>query len=119
MLAPLVRDMMAAELPVLEANGLSPKLTAYDAKGQALTGQVLVRTNGVNTVQFTNLAPNQAIQKEFKLYAGPKENRRLERIALQLKNEIDIVMGYTGFFGWFSKALLWSMNGLHARCAAL
>src|SRR4030095_15596047 len=62
----------------------------------------------------TNLAPNQAIQRDFKLYAGPKENRTLERIAMQSKNEIDIVMGYTGFFGWFSKALLWSMNGLHA-----
>ena len=61
----------------------------------------------------TNLAPNQSIQREFKLYAGPKENRTLERIALQLKNNIDEVMGYGGFFGWFSKALLWSMNGLH------
>ena len=61
----------------------------------------------------TNLAPNQAVQKEFKLYAGPKENRTLERIALQLKNNIDDVMGW-GFFAWFAKALLWSMNGLHA-----
>src|SRR5205814_6100193 len=62
----------------------------------------------------TNLAPHQTVGKQFVLYAGPKENRTLERVALQLKNDIDIVMGYTGFFGWFSKALLWSMNGLHA-----
>ncbi len=62
----------------------------------------------------TNLPPNGAMQKDFKLYAGPKENRTLERIALQLKNDIDIVMGYSGFFGWFSKALLWAMNGLNA-----
>jgi YidC/Oxa1 family membrane protein insertase len=61
----------------------------------------------------TNLAPGQVLGRKFMLYAGPKENRILERIALQLKNDIDIVMGYTGFFGWFSKALLWSMNGLH------
>src|SRR5205814_7106221 len=61
----------------------------------------------------TNLPPHEAIQQNFKLYAGPKENRILERIAFQMKNEIDVVMGYTGFFGWFSKALLWSMNGLH------
>jgi len=62
----------------------------------------------------TNLAPNQAIQQDFKLYAGPKENRTLERVALQLKNDIDLVMGYGPPFGIFSKALLWAMNGLHA-----
>jgi len=62
----------------------------------------------------TNLAPSQIVQREFKIYAGPKENRTLERISLQLKNDIDIVMGYTGPFGIFSRALLWAMNGLHA-----
>jgi len=62
----------------------------------------------------TNLPPNQAIQRQFRLYAGPKENRVLERIALELKNEVDIVMGYTGPFGIFSKALLWAMNGLYS-----
>jgi YidC/Oxa1 family membrane protein insertase len=61
----------------------------------------------------TNLAPNQVVQHEFLLYAGPKENRTLERLAFRLKNDIDAVMGW-GFFAWFAKALLWSMNGLHA-----
>src|SRR5262249_11698748 len=62
----------------------------------------------------TNLPPNQVLQHNFKLYAGPKENRTLERIAMELKNDIDVVMGYGGFFGFFSRALLWSMNGLYA-----
>ncbi len=38
----------------------------------------------------TNLPPHEAIQQNFKLYAGPKENRILERIAFQMKNEIDV-----------------------------
>jgi YidC/Oxa1 family membrane protein insertase len=61
----------------------------------------------------TNLPPGQVLQQSFTLYAGPKENATLERIALRFKNEIDEVMGW-GFFGWFAKALLWAMNGLHA-----
>jgi hypothetical protein len=43
----------------LEQNGLSPTLTIYNSQGQALTGQVLVRTNGACTFQLTGLASNQ------------------------------------------------------------
>src|SRR4030095_8496039 len=35
------------------------------------------------------------------------------RIGAQLKNKIDLVMNYDGFFGWFAQVLLSSMNGLH------
>jgi YidC/Oxa1 family membrane protein insertase len=62
----------------------------------------------------TNLGPNQVIEKQFRLYAGPKENRILERIAMELKNDVDVVMGYGPPFGIFSKALLWAMNGLYS-----
>ena len=62
----------------------------------------------------TNLVPNQSLQRDFKLYVGPKENRTLERIAMVLKNDIDVVMGYTGPFGIFSRALLWAMNSLYS-----
>jgi YidC/Oxa1 family membrane protein insertase len=62
----------------------------------------------------TNLGPNQILERKMTLFAGPKENRTLEKIALDHKNNIDRIMGYTGPFGFFAKALLWSMNGIHA-----
>jgi YidC/Oxa1 family membrane protein insertase len=55
------------------------------------------------------LAPNQIIEERFDIYAGPKEYRRLSKLPLNQ----DLVMGFGGFFGWFAKALLLSMNGLH------
>jgi YidC/Oxa1 family membrane protein insertase len=59
------------------------------------------------------LAPHQAIQRQFTIFAGPKEYRTLATIAAALNNNIDAIMGYGGFFGFFSKALLLGMNTLH------
>lgn len=62
----------------------------------------------------TNLAAGAALEQRFLLFAGPKEYRTLERIGAQLNNGLDSVMGYGGFFGFFSRLLLLSMNGLNA-----
>jgi len=59
------------------------------------------------------LAPHQSIEKRFTIFAGPKEYRTLASIAATLNNNIDAIMGYGGFFGFFSKALLLGMNTLH------
>ncbi len=59
------------------------------------------------------LAPNQKVERQIILYAGPKEYQTLARIAGQFNNNLDGVMNYGGFFGFFSKALLIGMNGLH------
>ena len=61
----------------------------------------------------TVLAPTQAVERAFEIYAGPKEYKRLTRIAAAQKTNIDTVMDYDGFFGWFAQVLLSSMNGLH------
>jgi YidC/Oxa1 family membrane protein insertase len=61
----------------------------------------------------TNLADGLAFEREFLIYAGPKEYRILERIGADLKNNLESVMSF-GWFGVFSKLLLLSMNGLHA-----
>ena len=53
---------------------------------------------------------NQAIEQHFEIFAGPKEYKILSRVG----DDFDKVMGFSGFFGFFSKALLLSMNGLHA-----
>jgi YidC/Oxa1 family membrane protein insertase len=56
------------------------------------------------------VAPGQAVERQFDVYAGPKEYNTLAR----LPNNLDLVMGFGGFFGFFAKGLLLSMNGLHA-----
>ncbi len=60
-----------------------------------------------------SLAAGQSATREFHIYAGPKEYHTLARIGSRFHNNIDRVMGYSGFFGFFAKGLLLSMNGIH------
>lgn len=50
------------------------------------------------------------VEYRYDLFAGPKEFKTLQ----QLPRDMDRVMGFSGFFGFFAKALLISMNALHA-----
>ena len=58
----------------------------------------------------TTLPPEGSIQYELGLYAGPKEYKTLAALG----REEDRAMNFTSFFGWFARALLLSMNGLHS-----
>jgi YidC/Oxa1 family membrane protein insertase len=60
------------------------------------------------------IPPGHLAQRQFFLYLGPKEYRTLARIAAVFNNEVDKVMGFGRFFGFFSKALLLGMNWLHS-----
>jgi YidC/Oxa1 family membrane protein insertase len=60
------------------------------------------------------LAAGQVLERRYDVFAGPKEYRTLDRLAGRLGNQIDRVMNFGGFFGFFAKALLLSMNALHA-----
>jgi YidC/Oxa1 family membrane protein insertase len=59
------------------------------------------------------LAPNQSVEHTIHLFAGPKEYKTLAKIGARFNNNIDLVMGYGGFFGFFAKGLLLAMNWLH------
>jgi len=61
----------------------------------------------------TTLAPGQVLERRVFLFAGPKEYRTLARVATRFGNNVDAVMGFGGFFGFFSKGLLLAMNWLH------
>lgn len=61
------------------------------------------------------LAAGGSLERNFTLYAGPKEYNTLSRIAYAEKNSIDLVMNFSGFFGYFAKPLLASMTGLHNK----
>ncbi|MEI6565985.1 MAG: membrane protein insertase YidC [Verrucomicrobiota bacterium] len=65
------------------------------------------------TYPGTTLAPRQSIEKQMFVFAGPKEYRRLVGIGDTFKNQVDLVMGFGGFFGFFAKALLLAMNWIH------
>jgi YidC/Oxa1 family membrane protein insertase len=54
------------------------------------------------------------VERRFDVFAGPKEYKTLARLASKFQNNVDVVMGFSGFFGFFAKLLLLSMNGLYA-----
>lgn len=60
------------------------------------------------------LGPNQSLERQFTLFAGPREYNTLARLGTQFGNNLDLIMDFGGFFGFFAKILLLSMNGLHA-----
>jgi YidC/Oxa1 family membrane protein insertase len=60
------------------------------------------------------LGPGTAVERRYDLFAGPKEYRTLDRLGSRFGNNLDLIMGFGGFFGFFAKGLLLSMNGLHA-----
>lgn len=58
------------------------------------------------------LGPREVLERKFELYLGPREYNTLARHASRLGNNLDAIMGF-GWFGFFAKLLLLSMNGLH------
>jgi YidC/Oxa1 family membrane protein insertase len=73
-------------------------------------------TNGYEATLWypgTTLQPHQTLDESYTFYAGPKEYNTLARIGQQMGNRLDLIMDFSGFFGFFSKLLLLSMNGLH------
>ena len=59
------------------------------------------------------LGPGEKWERQFHIYAGPKEFHTLARLGGTFQNNLDLIMNYGGFFGFFAKLLLLSMNGLH------
>jgi YidC/Oxa1 family membrane protein insertase len=55
------------------------------------------------------LGPGQATERHLTFFVGPKEYNTLAKLG----NNLDLAMNFSSFFGWFAKALLLSMNGLH------
>lgn len=101
----------------------APKLVSRQIPLPAFTNAVTV-TNGKAPFKPTGLqtsfaypsstlAANQSVERHFTIYAGPKEYNALARIGDAMKNNLDAIMNF-GFFGFFAKMLLLSMNGLHA-----
>jgi YidC/Oxa1 family membrane protein insertase len=59
------------------------------------------------------LQPHQTLTNDFTFYAGPKKYNHLAQIGERMNNNLDLIMGFSGFTGFFSKGLLTAMNILH------
>jgi len=56
----------------------------------------------------------QSVETAFLFYAGPKEYKKLAEIGQAMGNNLDLIMDFTGIFGFVSKLLLLGMNILHS-----
>ena len=112
-----------AAVPAQPAPGIiirNLKLPPPDTNG-VTGGQRLTVTNDYEGYQTafvypaTHLDARQSLEQSFTFYAGPKEYNGLAKIGAFMGNNLDQVMGFTGFlgFGFCSRVLLLSMNGLH------
>lgn len=90
-------------IPVPVADGLSNNTTPMLTNGQetAFVYPAVV------------LAPHQVLSNDFTFYAGPKKYNLLAHIGDRMGNNLDQIMNFTGFTGFFSKGLLTAMNILH------
>jgi YidC/Oxa1 family membrane protein insertase len=83
----------------------------------------IVAPKGIQTALVypaMTLTANSSVDREFVLFAGPKEYRTLADIGQKFNNHADQVMnfgtGFAGFWGvgsFFAKLLLSAMNGVH------
>lgn len=67
---------------------------------------------GVINCPALQLAPNETRELTARVYLGPKEYEQLSAFADNVP-QADKVMDF-GFFGWFSKLLLWALNLFYA-----
>ena len=58
------------------------------------------------------LNPNGVVEREYDIFAGPREYNLLAKLATKYNNNLDLVMDFGGFFGFFAKVLLAAMNAL-------
>jgi YidC/Oxa1 family membrane protein insertase len=90
-----------------------PRPISSGASGYATNGPPQEAYEAALVYPAGTLAPRQSLQRQIYVFAGPKEYQTLARIGDRFNNNIDLVMGYSGFFGFFAKALLLTMNWLH------
>ncbi len=95
-----------------------PRFTGEEAQFIATNAPPPVGYETAMVYPALTLHPDEVVERQFLLFAGPKEYRTLATIAARLNNRLDAIMGFgSGFFGiifgFVAKALLLGMNGLH------
>ena len=83
---------------------------------QSRNGQYIHNTGIAASFKFPSeeLKPGESLEQTFTSYAGPKEYRTLVQLGITYKNSLQSIMDFDGFFGFFARVLLRSMNGLNS-----
>ena len=89
---------------------------AIENTNQSNDGQYIHYKGIKSSFKFesTELKPGQSLEQEFTTYAGPKEYKSLVQLGIAYENSLQSIMDFDGFFGFFSRILLRSMNGLNS-----
>ena len=101
-------------LQVVASKVTLPRFTGQETELVATNAAAPVGYEAALVYPAMTLTPRETVQRQFLIYAGPKEYRTLARIANQTNNHFDALMGFGTIWGFFSKALLLGMNWLHA-----
>jgi YidC/Oxa1 family membrane protein insertase len=85
---------------------------AWQESGRSTNGKTVVHhaVEGALGMPGFTIEPGKSHTQSFALYSGPREYSRLQRLPSDEQEIMDF-----GMFGFVSKALLNSMNWLHAR----
>ncbi|HEX4343425.1 MAG TPA: membrane protein insertase YidC [Verrucomicrobiae bacterium] len=105
-------DVPAQEVIVRKVNLPPPSMDEVTNDSRTILSPVGFET--VLVYPAFVIPATQTVERHMTIYAGPKEYRTLARVGGQYNNNLDLVMAFGKISGIFSKALLLSMNGLHA-----
>ena len=89
---------------------------SIEKTNQSNDGQYIHSTGILASFKFPSeqIEPGQYLEQEFTTYAGPKEYKSLVQLGITYENSLQSIMDFDGFFGFFSRILLRSMNGLNS-----
>ncbi len=111
------RFFSVVTMPMQELKGAAAQSQQTSTeKADLLDGQY-VHSTGISAsfrLASIELKSGESIEQEFTTYAGPKEYRSLVQIGISYNNSLHSIMDLDGFFGFFSRILLRSMNGLNS-----
>ena len=102
--------------PVTQVVATRINLPVPGPEALARDGKTVANPFGYQTAfaySSATLAPGAKLERQFTVFAGPKEYNNLARLGSDFGNGIDRIMEFDGFFGFFAKALLLCMNALH------
>ena len=113
------RFFAIATMPMQQFSGAiahSKQIGAAQIDNQSANGQYIHNTGIAASFKFPSeeLKPGESFEQTFTSYAGPKEYRTLVQLGITYKNSLQSIMDFDGFFGFFARVLLRSMNGLNS-----
>ena len=107
-----IPDVPASE--IRSRRVMLPEPTAEELEVNPRTTRVRRGHETALVYEGVTIPANGSFERSFDVFAGPKEYNLLSSLSMsEGKEGLDLVMNFSGFFGFFAKPLLLSMNALH------